>query len=97
MKATYLINETAIKLYNLKNPIGQVIVPGNGVKGQIIGIINDFHYRGLNYEQTPLILFYTPEYKNYVNIKLTGSNTEGALMVKSDDMGRNMPGIFIRI
>jgi putative ABC transport system permease protein len=78
-KATYLINETAIKLYDLKNPIGQVIVPGNGVKGRIIGIINDFHYRGLNYEQTPLILFYTPEYKNYVNIKLNGGNTEGAL------------------
>ena len=78
-KATYLINETAIKLYDLKNPIGQVILPGNGVKGQIIGIIKDFHYRGLNYEQTPLILFYTPEYKNYINVKLIGSNTEGAL------------------
>jgi putative ABC transport system permease protein len=78
-KATYLINEMAIKLYDLKNPIGQVIVPGNGVKGQIIGIINDLHYRGLNYEQTPLILFYTPEYKNYVNVKLTGNNTEVAL------------------
>ena len=78
-KATYLINETAIKLYDLKNPIGQVIVPGNGVKGQIIGIINDFHYRGLNYEQTPLILFYTPEYLNYVNVKLVSSNIEGAL------------------
>ncbi len=78
-KATYLINETAIKLYGLKNPIGQVIVPGNGIKGQIIGIINDFHYRGLNYEQTPLILFYTPEYKNYINIKLISSNIEGGL------------------
>jgi putative ABC transport system permease protein len=79
IKATYLINETAIKLYELKNPVGQVIVPGNGVKGQIIGIIKDFHYRGLNYEQTPLILFYTPEYKNYVNIKLINSNLSGAL------------------
>jgi len=78
-KATYLINETAIKLYGLKNPLGQVIVPGNGIKGQIIGIINDFHYRGLNYEQTPLILFYTPEYKNYINIKLISSNIEGGL------------------
>jgi putative ABC transport system permease protein len=81
LRATYLINETAIKLYNLKNPIGQVIVPGNGVKGQIIGIIKDFHYRGLNYEQTPLILFYTNEYLNYVNIKILGSNTEGALAI----------------
>jgi putative ABC transport system permease protein len=78
-KATYMINETAIKLYELKNPIGQVIVPGNGIKGQIIGIIKDFHYRGLNYEQTPLLLFNTYEYKNYVNIKLVNSNIAGAL------------------
>jgi len=78
-KATYMINETAIKLYELKNPVGQVIVPGNGVKGQIIGIIKDFHYRGLNYEQTPLILFYTEEYKNYVNIKLISTNITSAL------------------
>lgn len=78
-KSTYLINETAISLYDLKHPVGQVIVPGNGIKGQIIGVFRDFHYRGLNYEQTPLILFNTPEYKNYVNIRLLGGNTNGAL------------------
>ena len=69
LKATYLINETAIKQYGLKNPVGQLITPGNGIKGEIIGIIKDFHYRGLNYAQTPVLLFYTPDYKNYVNIQ----------------------------
>src|SRR4030042_6059222 len=77
-KATYLINETGIKQYDLKNPIGQFIVPGNDIKGQIIGIFNDFHYRGLNYAQTPLILFYTTDYVNYVNIKVS-NNIAGAL------------------
>ena len=79
LKTTYLINETAIKLYDLKNPIGQVILPGNGIKGQIIGIIHDFHYRGLNYQQSPLLLFYTPDHLNYVNIKVSGNNITGAL------------------
>ncbi len=79
IKATYLINETAIKLYDLKNPIGQVIVPGNGIKGQIIGIIYDFHYRGLNYEQSPLILFYTSEHLNYINVKINNNNIAGGL------------------
>ena len=77
-KATYLINETGIKQYDLKNPIGQYIVPGNNIKGQIIGIFYDFHYRGLNYEQTPLILFYATDYVNYVNIKIS-NNIPGAL------------------
>jgi putative ABC transport system permease protein len=79
IKATYLINETAIAQYGLKNPIGQIITPGNGIKGEIIGIIKDFHYRGLNYGQTPLILFYTPEHKIYVNIRINEKNAERAL------------------
>ena len=79
LKAAYLINERAIKQYGLKNPIGQIITPGNGIKGQIIGIIHDFHYRGLNYEQSPLLLFYTPEHLNYINIKLDKNNIAGGL------------------
>jgi putative ABC transport system permease protein len=90
-KATYLINETAIKLYNLKNPVGQVITPGNGVQGQLIGIIHDFHYRGLNYEQSPVILFYTPEHLNYVNIKIANHNIAGALNQIKDTWGEICP------
>jgi putative ABC transport system permease protein len=79
LKATYLINETAVKLYDLKNPIGQIILPGNGIKGEIIGIIYDFHYRGLNYQQSPLLLFYTTDYLNYINVKTSENNLYGAL------------------
>jgi putative ABC transport system permease protein len=78
-RATYLINETAVRIYNLKNPIGQLITPGNGIKGEIIGIIYDFHYRGLIYPQTPLLLFNTPDYKRYVNIRVNQNSTSGAL------------------
>ncbi len=79
IKATYLVNETAVKLYDLKNPVGQVILPGNGIRGQIIGVIRDFHYRGLNYVQSPVLLFYTPEHLNYVNVKVSRHNVAGAL------------------
>ena len=79
LKASYLINERAVQQYGLKNPIGQFITPGNGIRGEIIGIFHDFHYRGLNYEQTPVILFYNPERVNYINIKISGKNIAGAL------------------
>jgi putative ABC transport system permease protein len=79
ISTTYLINETAVRLYNLNNPIGQFITPGNGIKGEIIGIIFDFHYRGLNYPQTPLLLFNTPDYKRYVNIRVNQNSASGAL------------------
>jgi putative ABC transport system permease protein len=79
LKATYLINEQAIKQYGLKNPLGQFITPGNGIRGEIIGIFQDFHYRGLNYEKTPLILFYNLERMNYINIKVSEKNIAGAI------------------
>ncbi|HEX2968108.1 MAG TPA: ABC transporter permease [Bacteroidales bacterium] len=79
LKTTYLINETAIKAYNLKDPIGQVITPGNGMTGTIIGIVNDFHYRGLQYEKTPVLFFNTDQYKNYVNIRIAGNDMNTAI------------------
>ncbi len=79
LKTTYLINQYAVNQYNLNDPVGQVITPGNGVKGTIIGIIKDFHYRGLNYEMTPLLLFYTSGYLNYVNIRLAPGDITGEL------------------
>jgi putative ABC transport system permease protein len=83
IKASYLINETAIKQYSLKNPMGQLITPGNGIKGEIIGIIHDFHYRGLNYIQTPVLLFYTSDYKNYANIKININIAEALEKIKA--------------
>jgi len=91
IKTSYLINETGIKLYDLKNPVGQSIVPGNGIKGQIIGVIHDFHYRGLNYEQSPVLLFYTPEHLNYVNIKVANNNIAGALKRINEVWGEICP------
>ncbi len=79
LRTTYLINETAVRQYNLKDPIGQVILPGNGIKGTIIGIIKDFHYRGLNYQQTPLLLFYTHLRLNYINIRIDPGNPAASL------------------
>jgi putative ABC transport system permease protein len=74
----YLINETALKQYKIKNPIGKILT-GNGRTGTIIGVINDFHYRGLNYTQTPLLLLYETKYIRYINIKIDKNNIDKAI------------------
>jgi putative ABC transport system permease protein len=75
---SYLINETAIKQYNIKEPIGRILT-GNGRIGKIVGVVNDFHYRGLNYAQTPVLLLYETRYIRYINIKIDKSNTDNAI------------------
>ncbi|NER14353.1 FtsX-like permease family protein [Leptobacterium flavescens] len=58
-----LLNETTVKSYNLKDPIGAKISIDLGdpiVYGTVIGVVKDFHYQGFNQEIKPLMLEYDP-------------------------------------
>jgi putative ABC transport system permease protein len=51
----YIINETALKLMNLENPIGQSLSFW-GKPGTIVGIVKDFHFSSLKESIFPLVL-----------------------------------------
>lgn len=51
----YLVNETALKAIGYKAPIGQPLTFW-GKKGQIIGVIKDFHFNSLHEQIKPLVL-----------------------------------------
>lgn len=50
-----VINETALKLMGLEDPIGKTIVKGKR-KVQIIGVVKDFHYGSIHKKIEPTIL-----------------------------------------
>ena len=54
-----LINETAAKVMNLKNPVGQPITY-NGRKGAIIGVMKDFHIHSLHDPIAALMVNFQP-------------------------------------
>ena len=51
----YIINETALKLMNLENPIGQSLSFW-GNPGTIVGVVKDFHFSSLKESIFPLVL-----------------------------------------
>ncbi len=57
---SFILNETAVKAFNIENPIGRRIsaILGNGQKmqGMIVGIVKDFHIEGFNQPIKPMIL-----------------------------------------
>lgn len=59
---SYILNETAVKNFNIENPIGRRVsnlFVGNGQEptyGNIIGIVKDFHVEGFNQSIRPMIL-----------------------------------------
>ena len=53
----FVVNETFVKRYNIENPIGhRVKFIFDESYGKIVGVLKDFHYRGLENEIGPLAI-----------------------------------------
>ncbi|HLY68357.1 MAG TPA: ABC transporter permease [Puia sp.] len=76
----YVINEEAVKILGWKDPqdaIGQGLTYG-GIKGQIIGVVKNFHFESLHQKILPMILVYDP-FLNFVSIKIDGNEVRPAI------------------
>ena len=51
----YIVNETALKLFNYKNPIGMPLTFWQK-KGTIVGVIKDFHFTSLHTAIKPMVI-----------------------------------------
>ncbi|MCX6236198.1 MAG: ABC transporter permease [Bacteroidia bacterium] len=54
--AAVVINEKAVEVMGLKNPVGEVLTTPWGAKLTIIGVLKDFHIQSLHYKIEPLIM-----------------------------------------
>ncbi len=73
----FLINETAAKELNLEDPVGKNLFwvdNENLVKGQIIGVVKDFHFKSLHVPIRPLIMMSRHRGFNYVVASLNAEN-----------------------
>src|SRR5690606_37791886 len=55
----YLVNEAAVAALGLENPVGAAMKVANDESedGQIVGVVKDFHYRGLQSGIEPLAMW----------------------------------------
>jgi putative ABC transport system permease protein len=78
----FVLNETAIQSMQLEDPIGKKFTLW-GMEGQIIGVMNDYHFSSLHKEIEPICLYMTNPFYNkaygYILIKLEGSNIRKTL------------------
>ncbi|OEK07165.1 ABC transporter permease [Roseivirga misakiensis] len=66
---SFLINETAAKQLNLSDPVGETLFwedNENLVKGRIVGLVKDFHYKSLHVPIRPIIMMVQPRRLNYL-------------------------------
>jgi putative ABC transport system permease protein len=77
-KKTCLINRAALKAFGWSSPqqaLGKVLNTGYGVRDlMIIGVTEDFHYRGLQFQVEPLVMEWNPEQFRSMTLTINTEN-----------------------
>jgi putative ABC transport system permease protein len=76
--AHFIINETAAKELNMKNPIGQRFRMSQS-KGTIIGVVKDFTFASMREKIGPVVFYYQPRGMGTIYIKTTGRDASKAI------------------
>jgi putative ABC transport system permease protein len=54
----YIINETAVRQFKLKRPVGERFVERGDTEGRIIGVVKDFHFESTAHKVNALVISY---------------------------------------
>jgi putative ABC transport system permease protein len=96
--ASFIINETTVKALGWKSneeAIGKPFIYG-GVRGNIVGVINDFNFESLHEKIVPLILLTARANLNGYNrisVKITGQGIPATLARIEDAWHRFLPDV----
>jgi putative ABC transport system permease protein len=84
-KQALIINETAASHLGWDNPIGQILVNRSG-KYQVIGVVNDFHFRSKHQKIEPLVISLIPDnrYIYYASLRIKGDKINRTLNIIKD-------------
>ncbi len=76
ISGAYILNETAVKQLAWDNPIGKRFgrPSERNEKGQVIGVVKDFHFRSLHETIEPLVMYMVPEWFSYFSIRIRPAN-----------------------
>jgi putative ABC transport system permease protein len=75
---SYIVNETAVRMMNLLEPIGKRFSM-YGQDGYIIGVVKDFHFQPLHVPIQPLLFTNKQNWINWVFVRIDGESIPEAL------------------
>jgi ABC-type antimicrobial peptide transport system permease subunit len=87
--ASYIVNEAAIKLMGLENPIGTKVTFDNG-PGKIIGVLKDFHFQTIHTSIAP-IAFSRVRSSNILLVNINNENIKATIEAISKTFDINFP------
>ena len=76
--SNYIVNETAVKLMGLENPIGEMFSMW-GNEGKIVGVMKDFNFKSLHKAVEPMVYWQRNRMNQYIMIRLKGDDIKSEL------------------
>jgi putative ABC transport system permease protein len=73
----FILNETAVGELELDSPINQEVIWNDDdglIRGEVIGVIGDYHFESLHKQIAPLILMVKPSEYNYLLVRISPRN-----------------------
>jgi len=96
VRGAFLINEAAVKAFGWSSPeeaLNKRLQTGYGVRvNSIIGVTQNFHYRGLQSEVEPLVMEYMPDAFRYLTLSIDISNMNSTLSFVQSQWKSLFPG-----
>jgi len=77
----YILNETAVRMIGWDDPLGKAFNQWTDERGQVIGVVDDFHFQSLRLQIEPLVITLGRESgdRRYVSIKIQSDDMPGTL------------------
>ncbi len=78
-KESALLNETAVKVLGLENPVGiKLLIPRNQEMSEmtVVGVVRDFHVQSLHTKINPMIIFIEPKMYAMMAVKISPAHPE---------------------
>ena len=90
--ANFMLNERAVEVMGLEDPIGKPFSLGEDAMGTIVGVVKDFHSMPLNYGIEPVALLVAPDYYSLVLVKIKPGGRRGAISGIGEAWKKFAPG-----
>ena len=87
----FILNESAVKFFGIKDPINLEAGFGNDSRGKIIGVVKDFNYTSLHNKIEPLVFYLSPSNSENMFIKIRGNNTLNTIQKIKENWNRLLP------
>jgi len=89
-KHEFILNESAVKAFQLQNPLGKKVVLDNDT-GEVVGLVKDFNFASLHAQVEPLVIQYKPRRTNYLLLKVAPQQLPATLKFMESNIKQLAP------